>query len=237
MKLRSAVVVFIISAVIATALPQQGVHPRRTTPNPVQSTIPNPAEVHIETFRYSGSGCPSNSVTNVISDDLTTMTVGFDQYIVSSGPGVSIKERRKNCQMIIKLRYPHGYQFSLLNAQYRGYVDLQAGSSSTCHTTYFFSGSAKQVCCTAINFDLKLTHHKQGTSQTMFHGPTQKDYLVSDTVGFDSFVYSPCGGDGILNVNNDIRIDPKTHGEEDSMTVDSVDLSLTQKFQIWWRKC
>src|SRR4051812_38006942 len=70
---------------------------------------------------YGGTGCPQGSVGSVISQDRTTMTLIFDQYVASIGPGIPVTENRKNCQLNIDLIYPGGFQYSIFSADYRGY--------------------------------------------------------------------------------------------------------------------
>jgi hypothetical protein len=67
-------------------------------------------------------------------------TLIFDEYVASIGPGVSITESRKNCQLDINLQYPSGFQYSVFNADYRGYAALDPNVTGTQQSTYYFSG-------------------------------------------------------------------------------------------------
>jgi hypothetical protein len=67
-------------------------------------------------------------------------TLIFDDYVASIGPGVAITESRKNCQLDIDLQYPSGFQYSVFNADYRGYAALDANVTGTQQSTYYFSG-------------------------------------------------------------------------------------------------
>jgi len=72
---------------------------------------PDPSKVWISDFTYSGTGCPDGTVSLVFSDDRSTLTLIFDTYIATLGPGVSISESRKYCQLYIDIRYPGGFQY------------------------------------------------------------------------------------------------------------------------------
>src|SRR6266516_1034269 len=85
------------------------------------STGPAPGTVQIENVVYGGTGCPQGTVATTISNDHTTMTMLFDAYVASLGPGVPVTENRKNCQININLHYPGGFQYSVFSADYRGY--------------------------------------------------------------------------------------------------------------------
>jgi Domain of unknown function (DUF4360) len=106
---------------------------------------PNPNEVHFETISYAGSGCPAGTVSNIASDDKTILTSVFDQFVAAVGPGIPITGSRKNCQMTLKIHYPGGFQFSIFEADYRGFVQLDKDVNAVQKSTYYFSGSQSQV--------------------------------------------------------------------------------------------
>lgn len=73
------------------------------------------------------------------------MTLIFDQYVASVGPGIDITEQRKNCQLNVDLLYPGGFQYSIFSADYRGYAAVSKGVTGTLKSTYYFSGQTTQV--------------------------------------------------------------------------------------------
>lgn len=77
--------------------------------------------------------------------DKTTITLSFDQYLVQSGPSIPASDRRKFCQLQLKLKYPAGFQFSVFGVDWRGYASLESGVTGTAQTTYYFSGQQSQV--------------------------------------------------------------------------------------------
>lgn len=108
---------------------------------------PDPSQVHINGVTYGGTGCRQGTVGVAISEDRSTMTLIFDEYVASIGSGVSVTENRKNCQINIDLLYPPGFQYSIFSADYRGYAALDKGITGTIKSTYYFSGDTKQVTC------------------------------------------------------------------------------------------
>lgn len=80
-----------------------------------------------------------------LNNDKTLVTIIFDAYIASIGPGIGLTEQRKNCQLNIDIRYPGGFQYSVLSADYRGYASIQKGVTGTLKSTYYFSGQTDQV--------------------------------------------------------------------------------------------
>ena len=126
--------------------------------DPVEA--PNPGEVYIQDITYNGSGCPIGTVAENVSDDNQAFTLTFSDYIAEAGPGVSIRDGRRNCQVTLDLHVPQGWQFSLASFDYRGYVFLDEGMQAV-HSTFITS---KEVASTAVSQVLwteqltKITH-------------------------------------------------------------------------------
>ncbi|PGH19096.1 hypothetical protein AJ79_00130 [Helicocarpus griseus UAMH5409] len=184
------------------------------------STGPNPEEVQIVGMTYGGTGCPSGTVSHVLSDDRTIMTLIFDEYVASIGPGTTITDQRKNCQLNINLRYPGGFQYSVFSADYRGYAYLEEGVTGTQKSTYYFSGQTDQTSTT-----------------TEWKGPLDSDYLLHDEADNTSIVWSPCGGNGALNINSQIRLTSTDRDASGFLTNDSIDASFRQIVHVRWQEC
>lgn len=113
------------------------------SPTPV--TAPNPNDIYIKSFTYAGSGCPAGSVANATDAAKEVLTLLFDNYVASIGPGTAVADRRKNCQINLDIHYPNGFQYSLFSADYRGYAALDQGVTGEQVATYYFSGQQSQV--------------------------------------------------------------------------------------------
>lgn len=113
--------------------------------SPVPQDRPSGHEVEITGVTYGGTGCPDKTVQGLLTDDKTTITLSFDAYTVQSGPQIPATERRKFCQLQLKLKYPAGFQYSIFGADYRGYASLEKGVTGTTQSTYYFSGQQNQV--------------------------------------------------------------------------------------------
>jgi len=184
---------------------------------------PDPNQVTFETISYAGSGCPAGSVSNVASTDKTLLTSIFDQFIAAVGPGIPITGSRKNCQMTLKIHYPGGFQFSIFSADYRGYAELDKDVTGLQKSTYYFSGSQSQA-----------------SLQTAFTGPENDNYLVTDKLEQASLVWSPCGQEGLLNINAQVQVAANSSAPANAagqLTVDSIDTKVTQVYSLQWQKC
>jgi hypothetical protein len=181
---------------------------------------PSGHEVQITGIAFAGSGCPAGSVSGQLSTDLTTLTLLYTSFVAQSGKNIPASSYRKNCQLNVKLQYPSGWQFSVFKADYRGYAQIPAGDTGTCKATYYFSGDSTQV-----------------SSTMTIKGPYDDNYLKTDQFGVTSTVWSPCGLEGLLNINSEVRLSPSDSTKSGQLTVDSTDLRFKQIHYLQWQKC
>jgi len=188
---------------------------------PTMGDAPAPGQVTIKGLTYGGTGCPQGSVGSAVSEDQSIMTLIFDSYEASIGPGVAKTENRKNCQLNVNLLYPGGFQYSILSADYRGYASVDQGVTGTLKSTYYFSGSTSQT----------ITSYS-------FQGPVVgANYLKHDQADSTSIVWSPCGANGLLNVNSQVQLTSNNASATGLLTTDSIDLSFKTVVYIQWRTC
>jgi len=181
---------------------------------------PNPDEVTIAGFTYAGTGCPAGSIASSASDDRTVLTLLYSDYVASIGPGTAPSDHRKNCQVVLDIHYPQGFQYSIFSADYRGYEDLESGVTGQQVATYYFSGQTQQA-----------------TGSTTWTGPKTSDYLVNDELAVESIVWSPCGATLPININSQIRLTSSVPTASGLLTTDSTDFKFHQIFHLQWRKC
>jgi len=67
-------------------------------------------------------------------------TLLFDSFVAQIGPNTSPTDWRKFCQLLVELHYPQGFQYSIIQTEYRGYVGIDAGVTATQEAIYYFSG-------------------------------------------------------------------------------------------------
>ncbi|KAF2458412.1 hypothetical protein BDY21DRAFT_385436 [Lineolata rhizophorae] len=183
-------------------------------------TPPDPSTVQIMDVAYGGSGCPQGTVGTAISEDRTTMTLIFDEYVASLSPQTPVTENRKNCQINVELQYPGGFQYSVFSADYRGYAAVDQGVTGTIRSTYYFSGQTAQC-----------------STEAVFEGPMDGDYLKHDEADNASIVWSPCGESGMLNINSQVRLTTSDRSKSGLLTTDSLDAKFTQEIYVQWREC
>ena len=170
------------------------------------------------------SGCPSGTVLENISPDNKAFTITFSEYIAEAGPRISPRDGRRNCQVIVDLNVPQGWQYSLATFDYRGYVLLDEGMQAIHATAYYFQGS-----------------EYTGYFSSLMRGFLDDNYTFRDQIPIESLVWSSCTAVRSLNINTEIRVRntdktlyPNAQG---LITNDSIDGQITHKFGIRWKRC
>jgi hypothetical protein len=202
---------------LAAANPLPGLQARGDAPDPAQITIVSTS--------YSGNGCPQGSVSTSTSTDKTVITYGFDQFQTYIGPNTKPADHSKNCQLHLNLKYPGGFQYAIVDATYHGFARLDPGVTGTFLTTYYFSQEASKTSTTRMKAD--------GSAKLALG----EVYTKSDQIETTSVIWSPCGSNGILNINNRISLtstDDKAAGE---LSNDDATVAFTQQLHVAWKPC
>lgn len=63
-------------------------------------------DVYIKSFTYAGSGCKAGSVANATDASKQVLTLLYDSYVASIGPGTTPTDWRKNCDINLDIHYP-----------------------------------------------------------------------------------------------------------------------------------
>lgn len=187
---------------------------------------PSPDEIQITGTSFSGNGCPGGSVSTSVSNDKTLVTFGFDAFQTYIGPGTSPNQKTKNCQLHLNLKYPGGFQFTVVDATYHGFARMDKGVTSNFITNYFFSQDAAASAT--------LSSQIQGGGKVENPGVP---YTIQDKIPSGSYVWSPCGASGILNVNNRIALSSANATAAGEVSDDDATIAFTQQLHFVWQKC
>jgi len=151
--------------------------------------------IFIEKISFGGSGCSLADSSGELSDTNDDgvpdgFAVFFKNYIAQQGPGISLAQRRRNCNILVQVHLPQGFQFSIASAKYSGYADLPRGVSGQQESAYQFP----------------LFSPSSITLGTYLRGPYADNYYRTDTLGLASLVWSPCGVSAPLNIRTQIAL-------------------------------
>lgn len=190
------------------------------------AVAPPKEQIEIVSVTHSGNGCPQNSIAATMNPDRTVITVGFDRFQTYIGPGTSIMDRSKNCQLHVNLKYPAGFSFAVMTSVYHGFALLERGVNGDFLSTYFFSDNAANSCTTRTR---------------IVGGGIWADgqvYTQEDSVPASEVVKSPCGGSSsILNINNRVSLTSSVSSASGMISNDDQTLALTQQIHINWYEC
>ena len=217
MRFLASAIVLSFFAVFAAASPV----PQSLNPQPLPPGF-DPSKVGIEAVSYAGSGCKAGSVAISPSQDWTVVTLAFDSYIASIGPGIPFVERRKNCNINFRLHYPQGYSFALYKTDYIGRVDLQDRVNATQESNYWFAG------------------HPPPPPEPIYSrwtGPINENYHLTDTLVGSALVWSPCGASTTFNVNTQVYLDSSDPTKSGFITTDVIDNKVKTLLGIQWQQC
>jgi hypothetical protein len=185
-----------------------------------QADVP-PGVVTIDMATVNGTGCPNGTAAVDVSPDNAKFHVVYSSYIAQVGVGAKPTDFRKNCQLSLRVNVPEGFTYGISEVDYRGFVHLARGASSTLRSTYYFQGSSQ-------------TEYKSHNWQ----GPVSDNWQATD-VGW-TIVYQPCGENRNLNLNTELRVgvgtsDPKT--TTSFMAMDSTDVYIATDYHFAWKRC
>ncbi|CAN9426383.1 unnamed protein product [Alternaria alternata] len=182
--------------------------------NPVPQTTtgdaPSPEQITIVDTTYSGNGCPQGSVSTSTSTDKTVVTYGFDQFQTYIGPGST----------------PAGKPKQELSTSPQLEVSQEASSvTGSFITTYYFSQDAGKT---------QTTRMSAVGGGALLNGQV---YTKQDSVETTATIWSPCGQNGILNINNRIALTNKKSDQAGEMSNDDATVAFTQQLHVAWRAC
>lgn len=127
------------------------------------STLRLNAESHLSLgqIRYSGTGCPKNSVSYLPTSDAFTLL--FDSFSAETGEGVSVRKRMKTCNIIVPISVDRGYRANVESVDYRGFIHLESKVFGFLYSYFVIPGELF------------------GTSSlSTFSGPLEKDFFRRD---------------------------------------------------------
>lgn len=181
----------------------------------VGTAAAQPTEVRVQGVSHSGTGCPAGTVDSVVSQGRDSVILGFDAFVAQTMPPAAFA--RKNCQIIIDLRFDPKWSFTIFRVDYRGFAGLEAGVFAQQRSTYFFQG---------------VPPAGDAVATTSIRGRFFDNYSRSDNVGL--LVWSPCeSSTHPLVINTEVRV----QGNQGLMTVDSVTGKVVQVYDLRWKKC
>jgi Domain of unknown function (DUF4360) len=169
----------------------------------------------IEKVEYTGTGCEGNSAKTGISPDGQAVTSTFSAFVAQAGPGSAPAAAARNCLLMMQIKVPPGWSYSLESVDYRGLAHLETDVTASRQSLYVISGSPVHV-----------------TPTVRFQGELDDDYNQADISPEAPGVWSPCGGGQVLWIATQSEVKNSARpGRGGQLIVDSIDTELQ------WRRC
>ncbi|WP_131739023.1 DUF4360 domain-containing protein [Actinomadura roseirufa] len=183
--------------------------------------VRGPNGVTIEIATVNGSGCPAGSAAVAVSDDKEAFTVTYSKYTAQAGGDSASTDSRKNCQIAMKVHVPQGFTYAINSTDYRGFANLEPGSTGTQKASYYFQG------------DPRTTSHSHA-----LRGELIDNWQFTDTIDIAALVYKPCGEERNFNINTELRVTKGTDASKVSfLAMDSTDGSIKTTYHFAWKRC
>jgi hypothetical protein len=187
---------------------------------PVLVATPALAEqVSIRSLVYAGSGCAPRVglIGRLGGFDRNgfpqKLSLAFANYNARQGPGILLSERRRNCNLVLSLNLPGGWQYAIKSVRYQGFASLPPSVSALQQSAYeypFVSGVA--------------------TLESTLRGSFVARFQRDDSLLPREWVWSPCNRAMPLNLRTQIvlsgpRIRPANLR------------ASTHNYGLIWRRC
>lgn len=211
---RSGVVLTLLASSLVGASPASAV-------GFLDDDVPPPDDkVVIDLVAMAGSGCRPGTADVAVSPDNTKFTVIYSDYLAQAGPGISVSEGRKNCQINVLVHVPQGFTFAIAKVDHRGYALLEEGATALQRANYYFQGMS------------------QGSYTTHpLPAPLDDNWIATDEVEVAALVYRPCGELRNLNINTELRVSKGSSTGTSFVTMDSTDGDITTEYHFKWLRC
>jgi hypothetical protein len=184
--------------------------------------------VNIRGVRVTGSGCNSTSASASITGDGQMLSVLFDNFKAEIGNGSENPQSiqlKKDCRLLIDVDVPFGYQYALVNTEYRGFAAIPASG----HGYHRFSQVIPGVAVPPTMREAQL------------RGPRGDNYevIVSQKPGRE--VYSTCNRpQQTIEILTELFVGYLKGSLDRSMVqinLDSVDTGVQSSFKLKWKAC
>lgn len=184
-----------------------------------QEDLPDPSQAYVEAFSGAGSGCAPGTATAAMSSDKKSLTVQLAKFQLESGRQLGQTRKESSCFLQLRMHVPAGYAFSISSVDTKGNLTLDAKSRANVRTEFRWGHSP-----------VGLTPMAQESSRSS----QNQGYLIAMQDRTPAPTWSSCSSTSQAMT---LRTTLAVAGNNDYITVNPVDASLTQKYRINWRRC
>lgn len=169
----------------------------------------------IGTLGVAGTGCPPRSVEAMAVQDGSSVSVHFSSFEATTDKNHT--RVRLACSIAVPLQAQPGQSIGFFKVDFRGYVyvpDLQ-NASAKLSNDYFFAGGK--------GLKIRRTYQRG----------VEEDIMESNTINFQSVIWSPCGGSTNFRINTSIMVSKAAAADDDvQLVLKSMDSSVQGSVQV-----
>ncbi|MBK7961724.1 MAG: DUF4360 domain-containing protein [Bdellovibrionales bacterium] len=183
-------------------------------------------DVEILSMELSGPGCPQGSVHPSLAPDGSALTVLYDNFVGEISPEDHFA--RVICDLRLKLRKPRAMTFAFASADFRGFVNLEAGARASQRVR--LAGGFNEDGQRDVNL-----------SQQTWIGPLTEPFYFSAVQPEEGLLAVGCK---VRRAQTMIRLrvaitlrSKKTASATGQIAIDSFDGGMTQRYHLQWSRC
>lgn len=184
-------------------------------------------DVRLGEPRNRGDACPPGTLAAVLSPDMKTLSLLFDNFLVIAGGDTGSPRTQGTCAVSIPVAVPDGMRVEVVQFDYRGFHSIPRRGQVRYVSRYQFS-----------EFDGSPRGRKRIKRHSRFKGPLEEDFFLSSSIGPAKSLWSGCGQDFTLDVTTEVTaLSPSR--EELLAAVDSLDLVANPhvQYHLRWETC
>ncbi|TYK49478.1 DUF4360 domain-containing protein [Actinomadura decatromicini] len=192
------------------------------TPSASAAAAPRgPDAMTIKIAQSGGSGCPFDTTTVAVSDDLTAFSVAYSDYTAQAGGSSLPVQSRKYCRLALRVFVPQNVTYGIVATDHHGYASLLDGAKATHSAGAYFHGQPSRP----ITHDLT--------------GPYADNWQFTDQSDLGNFLWKPCGQDPTFDINTELRVDQGTADPSklNLITMEAADSTIRTTYHLTWKPC
>lgn len=152
------------------------------------------------------NACQGGTYSAVSVSDGGTLSILFDDFSITTGPGSDRGVYRRYCNIQVPLNLPEGYSLGVYKVDYRGFARLSSRQRSE------------------LSVDYALGHRSNGRRyHRRIEGGYEGDFVFTETIGAGLMKRMGCGSAAVLNVAAMLELQTSRQPEQAMVTLDSID--------------
>lgn len=176
--------------------------------------------------KYSGSGCAQGTMTSTLTEDKKSLSLLFDEFVVEAG--ANKKKTTKNCNVVVPVKVPRGWQVAIVNTDQRGFYSVPQKGQVEFQSKYYL---------TTANNKFRLSQIV--SKKVVVKGENEEDYTFTSSIS-PLTLWSLCGADVNFHIEKRVMASTNKQGDDVIATIDSIDNTIGKKskgFELLWRHC